>query len=190
MLEELKEYLRSVPIGPVVDRTNLQNLLIECWDEFDRSDEGGMTADRLLGRMEEIYWNPPILSFIIERHGAYVRGSTRAEKQNWDLNLETDIATLSNGGYRQLRPKQQPMNIKPIADDIARLVVENQRDNQLEWGADGSVRILIENILPHNSAGKQTLTGRRKRFREEIEKLLTAQGWEKIGNYRYNPPKD
>jgi hypothetical protein len=37
--------------------------------------------------MEDLEWNPPMLSFIIERHGAMVLGSTRAENQRWEIDM-------------------------------------------------------------------------------------------------------
>jgi hypothetical protein len=37
-----------------------------------------MTGQKLLGRMEEVVWEPPILSFTVERHGGTVQGSSRA----------------------------------------------------------------------------------------------------------------
>ena len=39
-----------------------------------------------LGRMEKVEWQPPYLTFSIERHGATVKGSTRAELQNWQVD--------------------------------------------------------------------------------------------------------
>ena len=55
-------------------------LLRECWQDFRGWDETSMQP-RKLDRAEELHWNPPLLSFTIERHGAIVLGSTRAELQ-------------------------------------------------------------------------------------------------------------
>jgi hypothetical protein len=44
-------------------------LLAACWQEFN-GDDGGMSGDKLLGRMEEVIWEPPTLSLTVERHVA------------------------------------------------------------------------------------------------------------------------
>jgi hypothetical protein len=45
-----------------------------------------------VSRAEELSWNPPILSFTIERHGATARGSSRAELHEWTVNLHEGTA--------------------------------------------------------------------------------------------------
>lgn len=58
-----------------------------------------MEAHKLLSRMEQIVWEPPVLTFVIARHGGMVLGSTRAELQHWavDLNKMTaEITKVSN----------------------------------------------------------------------------------------------
>jgi len=56
-----------------------------------------MTADKLLGRMEEVLWSPPDLTFSIERHGAAALGSSRAELQEWMI----DVVAAIVHGYRR-----------------------------------------------------------------------------------------
>ena len=80
----------------------LESLLADCWDEFEGSREEGMASYKLLNRMKEVEWNPPLLTFIIERHGALVMGSTRAEKYEWALNMETKTADYAQVGHRQV----------------------------------------------------------------------------------------
>jgi hypothetical protein len=87
-MEPLKEYLASLPPGSVTDTARLEPILAECWDEFRGSGESGMHPGKLRGRMEEVTWNPPYLAFVIERHGATAFGSTRAEIQLWELDLQ------------------------------------------------------------------------------------------------------
>ena len=79
-----------------------------------------------LGRMEDISWNPPVLSFTIERHGGTVMGSTRAELQNWNVNVETRSATCGVGGHRQLEPMQARLNVKPMAEEIVASILNRQ----------------------------------------------------------------
>ncbi len=55
-----------------------------------------------LGRMEDVRWEPPVLSFRIERHGAMGVGSTRAELQNWRVDFDLKPAQCEcSRGYRQ-----------------------------------------------------------------------------------------
>lgn len=140
--------------------------------------------------MENIYWDPPILSFAIERHGGLVLGSTRTEVQKWELNLDDMSASFSVTGHRQIVPMQERVYVKPLAKEIAELIFNHKNDERLHWKKDGSVRVIIGKILPGESVVKQTLSGRRKRFRNELDKLLTAERWEKISYYSYRPPKN
>ena len=58
----------------------VQELLSECWNDIDGGDVDSMATFKL-ERMEQLRWNPPDLSFVIERHGAIVAGrSSRAQK--------------------------------------------------------------------------------------------------------------
>jgi hypothetical protein len=81
---------------------------------------------------------------------------------------------------------QPRLNVKPIVEEIAGLIVDRQQDSRLKWNSDGSVRVLIGKILPSDSAENQTLQGRRKRFRTELERLLANQGWHEVRPNVYN----
>jgi hypothetical protein len=52
-----------------------------------------------------------------------------------------------------------------------------QEDDRLQWHEGGSVKVLVGKIIPESSAVKQTLAGRRKRFREKLVERLGAEGW-------------
>jgi hypothetical protein len=75
-----------------------------------------MKAEKLYGRMESVLWEPPLLTFVIERHGSTIRGSTRAELQHWTVDVNQGTATLALGGHRQLYPAQPRLNIQPLVD--------------------------------------------------------------------------
>src|SRR3990172_4427109 len=81
----LRAFLTSLPPGRVREETldKLEHLLVDSWDELDGSHLEGMRAYKLVGRMEEVEWRPPTLSFTIERHGGVMYGSSRAELQEW-----------------------------------------------------------------------------------------------------------
>ena len=63
------ELLANVPPGPVAGGLGLDHALAGCWEGFRGSDEGGMESYKLLRRMENVWWQPSILTFNIERHG-------------------------------------------------------------------------------------------------------------------------
>jgi len=187
-MQKLIDYLNSLNAGPISETTKLTNLLEACWDEFSGSASEGMAGYKLRGRIEEGFWNPPILSFTIERHGATVLGSTRAEYQGWEINLKEKTASCQSIGYKQILPKQPRMDLKPIAEEIAQLIISYQEDSRLNWKNDGTVAVRIGNILPEYSAVKQTLVNRRKRFRGILEELLNNAGWKKIRPNVFAPP--
>lgn len=82
-MNELITYLSSLAAGQAIDVSTLNCLLYSSWDEFSGSDAEGTTGYKVQGRMEKIAWEPPILSFQIERHGGTVLGSTRADLHTW-----------------------------------------------------------------------------------------------------------
>ncbi len=49
---------------------DIEALLGDCWDRLAGSRQGGMRDHKLVGRTEDMNWQPPILTFSIERHGA------------------------------------------------------------------------------------------------------------------------
>lgn len=68
-MNTLKNHLAESGSGPISDSTELGRLLAASWHEFAGSNEGGMEGYKLLGRMENVVWNPPVLKFVVERHG-------------------------------------------------------------------------------------------------------------------------
>ena len=179
-MRKLKDYLGLLKPGPVSDTSELSGLLAECWGELDGGTAGGMKGDKLVGRMEDASWNPPLLSFSIERHGGTVHGSTRAERQGWVINVDEKSTTWQTIGHRQLRPRQPNWDAAPVAEEIAKLIAGHQDDERLKWNKDGSVRVIIGKILPEGSAVNQTLAGRRRRLRTVIDQKLGTLGWKKV----------
>ncbi len=77
------------------------------------------------------------------------------------------------------------LDVKPIAKEIADLILNKQEDNRLKWNTDGSVHVAIGDVIPSENVFKETLAGRRKRFHTEIESLLAAGGWHKVKHNVY-----
>lgn len=136
--------------------------------------------------MKEASWNPPILSFKIERHGGMAQGSSRAEIQRWEVDLDTKSATQYHIGNRQKNPSQKALDVKPLAKKVVGLILKQRENSRLKWNADqDEVLVRIGKIIPDGSTFKQALVGRRKRFRNEVERLLEGSGWCKGGPNKY-----
>ena len=173
-MKELIEYLGSVRPGSIKeDREKLESAVSSCWGEFDGTEE--LDGYKLLHRTEDIRWQPPILSFVIERHGATVLGSKYAELHEWTLNLETRQANVSVVGKRAVLPIDSKLNVRPLAEEVAQLIVNHVEDERLKWNKDNTVRVYIGDVIP--ATNKQTTAGRRKRFRKALDELLSVSGW-------------
>jgi hypothetical protein len=185
-LRYLKKYLEQIPPGRIEETADLEKLLAKCWHDLD-GDDGGMQGYKIFGRLENVFWDPPEISFTIERHGATVMGSTRSEIQSWTVNVDLGTANFCVPGYRQVYERQTALNVVPIAKEIAQLILEHKNDDRLKWYDDDQVRVLIGKILPERSAFKQTLQGRRRRFRKNLTKRLITEGWNEIRPNYYLP---
>jgi len=184
----LSKYLYKVGPGPISDTNHLDSLLAECWDALDGSDAEGMEGYKLNGRIEDAEWNPPALSFTLERHGGTVLGSSRAELQEWNIDINARTATCSIVGHRQIHPMAPRLDVLPLAQEVVKLILEGKKDERLTWYENGSVRVHIGKILTESSAMRQTLAGRRKRFRNAVESLLGENCWTCIRPNVYQPP--
>ena len=185
-VQKLRDYLNSIPAGKITDVGGLRSVLAPCWNQFSDACDKGMEGYKL-DRMEDVSWDPPVLSFTIERHGGTVLGSTRGELQCWSVDVETLSATCSTASHRQLKPMQPKLDVKAIAEGTVALILERRQEPRLKWNPDGSVRVLISRIIRSGSAVQQTLAGRRKGLRDEIERLLTERGWHKVRMDVYAP---
>jgi hypothetical protein len=178
--EVLKSQLFELPAGAVTKMERIAALLAGCWREFMWSSSERMHAGKL-GRMEMLRWDPPVLSFTIERHGAIGVGSTRAEIQQWRVNIDRKTAQCERSrNYRQARPRAEGVRIEPVARELADSIIAGRADQRLKWQGDETVRILMTKIFPSGSGYMQTVTGRRKRLRETLGTLLVAGGWQEL----------
>jgi hypothetical protein len=151
-----------------------------------------MTGDKLYGRMEEVFWEAPYLRFIIERHGPTVMGSSRAPLQGWTLNVETRSASCSLAGYRQVHQMQARLNVRPLAEEIAEQILNRREDGRLKWHTDGTVSVQIgkiDGLEADLTTAKQTVSGRRARFRNVLDEQLKDTGWKRLRANVYAPPQ-
>ncbi|MGA2621986.1 MAG: hypothetical protein ABSF26_30665 [Thermoguttaceae bacterium] len=175
-IESVRDFLAHTLPGPISDPKPLLCLLEACWHGFWGSELQAM-APYKLRRMERVAWNPPILKFVVERHGGTMMGSSRAELQQWTVNLDTLTAGCQEIGHRQMSPMQPRLDVGQLADEIAGLIVSRADDARLKWGDDGTDRVLIGKIIPADSAVRQTPEGRRRRFGIALFGLLAGRGW-------------
>ena len=190
--QRLRQFLAELSPGRVPSnmQTELVQLLQDCWPMFSGSAEEGMEAYKLQ-RMEDLEWHPPSLAFTIERHGGTAMGSSRAELQSWFVDLDRRVAECQVTGYRQLYPRAAGVNVKPIADELATLVISGSQDERLQWSAGGHVRVRSGKIFGTHFVPKQTLQGRRERLVKAMEECLAPHGWQRRGSWwGRNEPKE
>ena len=166
----LRERLRSIKPGEVPHSAEVIELLNDCWDEIEGTTVSSMTAHKL-DRAEQVTWDPPELRFVIERHGAVVWGSIRAELQGWTINVDLAEAHVLEVGRRQIRPSSPRLDVDPLARLLASAIEEGTDDPGLKWVGPSKVRVLIGKVVP-DDAPKQTVTGRRKRLREALARRI------------------
>ena len=176
--QKLKEYLATLPEGhvPISRIPEVVNLLAQCWDSFGKDDE--RMYSHKLQRLEELEWRPPILRFIIERHGALMMGSSRAELQEWVVNIDLKQAYCHPAGYRQISPRSPRLDVNPIADELTQLIISGSEDERLKWAKTGRVRILSGVALPWGP--QKTMEGRRVRLNAALSERLEPHGWRSL----------
>ncbi len=184
-MTSLKELLISVPSGAVLDTNGLDRLLADCWDDLEGAYGGGMEASKLLGRTEFIDWQPPILTFVIERHCGTVCGSTRAELQHWEVDVERMTATIVKTGLRQVAPMARRVSVTPMAQEVAEAIIQGLSDQRLRWLGGDCVHVVTSRLFPATSGCKRTIEGRRRRLANQVAESLAEHGWESIGQNRF-----
>jgi hypothetical protein len=180
-IDALRGVVAECAAGPVPEelRPSIERLLMDAWDGLIGSNIEGMAGRKVLARTERMVWQPPILSFVIERHGALVGGgSTRGELQRWQINTLTAETECSRTGHRQLRPASRPLKLTGIADDVVGAIVRHEANNPaVVWLSDNRVRVIPSQIAELQSGFKQTVEGRRKRFIAAVDGRLAELGW-------------
>ena len=82
-------------------------------------------------------------------------GSSRASLHDWRLDLSDKTAVVYGSGHRQLTPMQSRLDVEPLAQETAELILNRQNDERLMWHVDGSVTVHIGVIIPDGSAAKR-----------------------------------
>ena len=75
-------FLNEVPTGEIQNSNEklitVLKLLAEAWSSLEGGNDQNIDPTKI-HRAESIRWTPPILSFVLERHGGTVNGSSRAD---------------------------------------------------------------------------------------------------------------
>jgi hypothetical protein len=176
-LEKLKAWLRNVRPGKIDDDSDLSTLLADAWDEIQGTRAQNTQNYKLIDRIERVVWEPPVLEFTIERHGGTVQGSSRAELHRWTIDLNQGVARCNpSAGFRQIIPSDKKMDVEVPAGEVAAAIVARREDARLKWDNDMQiVQVLVSNFIGGRS--KQTVAGRRKRFRTCLEQKLAESAW-------------
>jgi len=178
----LAESLSMIPPGIIPDPSVVAGQLAGQWHRLDGSREGGMQPHKLLGRMEQVTWNPPILRFVIERHGGTMCGSTRAELQHWEVNVHAETAEIVKTGHRQLHSMAPRISIKGLAEEIAQAILSGVKHRGYSSDKSGGNIVVDASLLfPTGSGFKRTVEGRRMRLCDYIAAILAEHGWRKVG---------
>jgi hypothetical protein len=146
--------------------------------------------DFKLHRAEQLRWNPPSLSFTIERHGGIGLGSTRAELQNWTVDLDSASAYHTEGGFRQVVPAAPRFSVKPIVARVCEAIRQGPRSESdlvregiVAWCSKGEVTVKHGALVPDDGY-RQTVAGRRRRFRKELMDEMSELGWQLVSVQR------
>jgi len=97
---KLRDFCAALPPGPVADVRTLEPLLAAVWHTLP-SDDPSMERYKLLGRMEAVAWDAPVLNFRIERHGTIALGSSRASIDAWTVDIDQMTTSVEKGVGRR-----------------------------------------------------------------------------------------
>ena len=180
-VRRLRDFLGALPVGAVAPN-ELIDVLADAWDRLDR-DDTKMEAVKL-DRLEAPRWDGSVLTFSVERHGWTALGSTRAEVQTWAVDPVAASARIVGRTHRQLHAMAPRLDVRPLATEVAVLIADGVDDQRLKWATDRSVAtVRIGEIIPEGSAARQTVSGRRRRFRAALDEALPGH---RIGmSWRY-----
>jgi hypothetical protein len=180
--EDLARFLSGLSAGVLNGEvaSRLSKLLAFCWESFDGSSETSMAADKIDGRAHGFKWKSPILTFEIDRHGATVNGSTRADRQEWKIDVEKRTARQAMIGYRQLVPRASSFKAEPVVHlfvDVISQRLTTPPGWNLTWISDDEIRVVVRSLLPDPSGFQKTIEGRAKTLRERLISAMAANGW-------------
>lgn len=109
-------------------------------------------------------------------------GSTRAELQHWEVNLDDRTASITKTGHRQLVSMAPRISIKRMAEEIAQAILGDADDRRFYRDKhDGNIVVNASAVFRTGSGFKRTVEGRRMRLCNYIADILADHGWQKVG---------
>ena len=109
-----------------------------------------------------------------------MNGSIYGELQCWRVDAERGTAEIAGSGTRRFRKPSARLDVKPLAHEVAELILAHDTDSRIKWRADGqAARAVLSEILP--AAVKQTEEGRRRRFYAALDAELAQAGYSRHG---------
>jgi hypothetical protein len=187
-VQSLLNELKNTPPGPLDKeiKDKIIGLLADCWPELKGGNDTSMAGSKLHGRAEDLVWDPPKITFKIERHGATVLGSTRAKLQQWAVDLQKKTAECFEKSYRQLTATSPRLDVKPIIARVIDAVQHGAASNHdfvqrgiVVWKSNNHVLIKHGDLIP-SGGYQQTVAGRRRRFRIGLVASMKNIGWELV----------
>lgn len=182
-MKRLIHYLSHTAPGEIADTGAVEHLLEECWEELDGSAALGMVGHKLLGRMENAIWCPPMLRFAIERHVAC--GSTHVILERWRVDLHRNTAGIEKTEPRKLYRLSLATSVEEAGEEIAQAILAGVPDDRLRWEEDGSASVLASWEFPRTSTFSRTLGSRRMRLCRCIADAISGHGWKAVGRNRF-----
>jgi hypothetical protein len=97
----------------------------------------------------------------------------------WSSRKEHSVSRSRDEEERRTRPRQPALDVKPLAREVADLIENRISNERLKW-RKGEARVQIGKIIPSEHQPKETLTGRRRRFRKALSEELEPRGWREV----------
>lgn len=165
----------------------IMQILSADWDGISGATAAAMNSGKL-DRREDMSWDPPNLSFRIERHGGMAFGSTRAELQRWTANLDTGEVRCSADGYRQLRERAAVFKHDQVASELLSSVAMGRGGEGINFLSPSRVEVTLKAFLPPGA--KETMNGRRRRLKQAIIQQAKRIGWSSEKGVRLRLTRD
>lgn len=183
-ISQLQGILASVPAGEIADNDPVSQVIISAlilaWEHLKGSSDEKTHAYKL-NRAEKMQWEPPMLKFIIERHGRIAYGSSRADLHHWVVDIEKASAYIEDVGWRNVSPPTPRFTAKEaekLVEEIADKILAGEQTDELLWkNGDNLVVIRLIDIPVLNAATQQTNQRRRATFRVALENYMASVGW-------------
>ncbi len=189
-MERLRDYLASLPAGPVAETEALATEVAACWEHFTGSSAARIPAAEVLWRLRNAVWRSPLLSFDLASEAQGEAGLAGPAALRWEMDVENETAAIAAPAHHGAAPTRPRLDMAELAEQIVRLILAHRQDHRLRWYSDGSVRVAVGTILPEGVGFKQTISNRRRKFRRALEEQLPTAGWRKVKDYVFAPPSD